>query len=327
MTKLIFSTLTLAAFVFNMVMANSALASRARLLVLGDGTGGVVLNNYGGGGNSGSLIYNDKYSIFYNPVLLNPQLEWAVVEKSNGVDSAQGGFSTTILNFKTAVYLNRPLAGNYGASLAPVDFVLSADMGIQWGLGLTYARADDDTKHLGIRLGFSYYGFEPFFNMTLQGSSLVGKNENLLGGLRYRLGEWTPFVAYRKDKVGNGLANTVEVFAVGMGRHFDVTEGVKMNWGLSYASRTVNQGVNQHLFPFEISVEAEAASWLTLRGGFAYKKSGSSARMGAGIHVGKATLDWALGGSGANTSTESIETLQFGFDSNFFTAASLSYEW
>ncbi len=304
--------------------SEASYASRARLLVLGDGSGGQLLNNFNGGGNSGSLIYDDPYSIFYNPALLSDHLNWAVVEKSNGKGSAQGGFTTSILNFKTAVYFNRPIEGTYGSTIAPVDFLIAADMGVKWGLGFTYGRADDSNKYIGFRLGFSYLGFEPFLNTTLQGSSTSGKNSNIFTGLRYQLGEWTPYFAFRSDKVGSSDSGSNQVVGFGVGRHFDVAEGVKMNWSLSYFNKKTGSSSASHVFPFELSVEAEAASWLTIRGGFSYKKSNSSARIGAGIYVGKATFDWVVGGS---TGSEDLDSTSFGFDSSFFSAASLSYEW
>ncbi len=313
-------------------MPQGAWASRARTMVLGDGTGGQVLGGMAGSGNSGSLMYDTYYNHFYNPALIVSQPDWAIIEKSNSQNTAEAGFTTSLLSFKLGGFFNRPLSGSYGASMAPVDIVFGADMLVKWGLGFTYAQGDAANKYAGIRLGFSYLGIEPFFGTSLMGnSSTVTKNSDLLTGVRYRFGEWTPHFTYRKNKIGTADTNSTKTWGFGIGRHFDLAQGAKMNWGFSYWNRSLGTSSATHLFPIEISVEAEATSWLTLRGGFTFSKSNSAARVGSGIMIGKASFDWVFGLNnvvlGSTESGEKVDTTNLGFGPGFFSAASLSYEW
>ena len=65
-------------------------ASRARVVTMGTGDGGLIL---GGNGDRGSFSYDDGYNIFHNPAEVNQFNNWGIIEKSNDVHFTTSKFS------------------------------------------------------------------------------------------------------------------------------------------------------------------------------------------------------------------------------------------
>ena len=372
----------LVAFLVLGVLATSnAFASRARQLVMGTGDASTTLNG-------GSLYYDETYNIFYNPSYVNNYKNWAIIEKSNfsgtaGIGTtAQGGFSTSIMNFETAFYFNRgnavfnnpnsafgtaPTGYVSATPVRPFDLFVGGDVGFKWGLGLTYgsnattagtspvsggALASANSTDLTMHLGAQVADLEPFLSYKLSGKETTTAGDathNFMRvGTRYHVGDWTPYAAlttWKDQAVGAGSAAIQETtYGAGLGRSMKLTEGLHMHyaaslWRLSDTGGTVER--KRTILPLDFSVEGEATSWLTLRGGVGYRLadrlSGSGAgtvgdmttgRIGASVHVSKVDVDWAIGkAAGTAEAAADANTQSFDISNNFFTAASVAYRW
>ncbi len=364
----------LAAFLALGVLATSnAFASRARLLVMGTGDfrGAAVLAP---NGNGGSLYYDDAYNIFYNPAYVNDFKNWGIIEKSNfSGTTAQGGFVTSFANFNVGIYLNRVDAISASTSyttrtnMRPVDIMIGSDMGVKWGLGLTWGsfkKADvdgtgetDTDTDMTLKAGVSVMDFEPFVHFKIAGTdgdeveANRVKNKDMTIGLRYKWGEWTPYVAYRSlnqtDNSGNDIAGAKQTnIGLGIGRSSAIAEGARMVYSIS-AWRLLPAVAKQTVIPIDFAVEGDATSWLTLRGGLTYalvnqantasqgalsQNDTTTARVGASFHLGKADVDFAIGtASGAAANTPEVATTTdsqiVGIGPGLFSALSVAYRW
>lgn len=356
-----------------MVAGSQAFASRARLLVLGTGDAGQALDTQG---NGGSFLTEDAYNMFYNPSYVNEYKDWAIVEKTggplvsgetftaNGVNPSQtavtsttqraeGGFVTGIANLNLGLYMNRVTQlENWtqanALNMHPIDLTIGGDMGVKWGLGLSYAnfkKEDKSNTNLDVRFGAQVEGFDPFISFKAIGNEKVGvdkKHKDMSIGTRYHYGEWTPYLMFRQSKYdGNTTRNAL---GLGTARKMKVAEGVRVEYGFglwkrsnkSYTTNTTGftRGHNRLVIPVDVAVEGDATSWLTLRGGVSYnlwdREQGNTSsdvttgRLGAGLHFGKMTFDWAIG---STAGTENLDGQTFDFANGLFSAASLSYNW
>jgi hypothetical protein len=349
---------------FGILATSNAFASRARVSVLGSGDAGAFLSG-------GSFFYDDARNIFYNPSYVNDFKNWGIIEKSNGMatgvqagtnSQAEGGFVTSMGAFNLGIYLNRMSAvTNNVANMAtlanqrPLELMFGGDMGTaKWGLGLTYAAANgggQSDTNLILRAGAQVADFEPFGWATLVGKEAIAtgggdgnKYKSYGVGLRYKMGEWIPFLGWRQDKV---TVATVDVKAsswlLGLGRTTKIGEGARMNYSAAVVRATNGAGAptGRTVIPVNVSVEADANTWLTARAGLGHNLydraddatsgANTTGRLGFGIHVGKADLDFAVGKSGtafarAETGTE-LDAQVFDISNAFFSQASVSYHW
>jgi len=344
MSKRILTIMVVAA---SLVGANSAFASRARQQVLGTSNPIGVIDR-------GSFFVDDNQNIFFNPAYVNNFRNWAAIEKSNGVvgagASAEGGFVTSITNFNLGVYMNRggavPVAKYPGNTpVRPIDIFFGGDMGMKWGVGLTYggARTGDDNSStdLTARLGLDMAGLEPYLAYKIIGKNQTGagdansrKNTDLQAGVRYKFGEWTPFAAFRMTGAKLGTADSATDytgFGLGVGRNARVAEGVRLNYAVS-AWRSGK--ANRNVIPLDVSAEGDVTSWLVLRAGLSYRLIDRAAnvtqgdtttgRIGASINVGKVGFDWAVGHA---ANAETVDGQAFDFSNGMFSTASLNYRW
>jgi len=324
------------------IMAGSqAMASRARLLVLGTGDAGMLLD---GNGNGGSFIVDDAYNMFYNPAFINNYKDWATIEKSNGVNSAEGGFVTSVMNFNLGVFMNRTSAldANWTNrnNMRPIDVIFGGDSGIKWGVGLTYAtyHATDKTDtNLDLKAGVEVNNFEPFIAYKVIGGekqAVNQKHKDMAVGTRYHYGEWTPYAAVRMAKLEDVKTNS---WGLGAGRKSKVAEGVKLDYGFGFFRQT-HAGLAHNVVPIDLAVEGEILSWMTVRGGVSYNfwdrdnnttvADNTAASLGASFHVGKFNMDWAVGSAASLTPAgEKINGATFDASNGFFTAASVTYTW
>lgn len=354
------STLTLCGLFF----IPNAHASRARLLVFGTGDAGLFLSG-------GSLSDNDPYNLFYNPSYVNDHGNWGIIEKSNSPGkTAQGGFFTSLGSFSFGVFMNRgdAITGVFPnrAEMRPFEFAFGADLGMmKWGIGLEFAKfrgtatpvgtalsIPSDGSDVTIRAGFQAMDVEPFCSfkasgtdkVTLSGTPVQFKNKSFTVGTRYHWGEWTSFAAYRKDTTND--ISQVTSYGGGVNRSTKLTEAVLFSSTLSFF-RDSTQGRN--VLPVNFAVEADATSWLVVRGGLEYHlidkigadylTDNTTGRIGAGLHLGKASFDWVVGKATSSHQTSSLENppvtnaayppdaQSFDIGNGFFTAASLSYRW
>jgi len=237
-------------------------------------------------------------------------------------------------------------------------------------------------------LGAEVMGFEPYVGTTVlskyQESNLdVGGNmEQSLNefdaGLRYKYEGWTPYVAFKKYREGatdlfNGIqTNTAptqiqtrfNTIGFGFGHDTKVADGVHIYKGVSYwinsvqddASATENgKNYKEKVLPFNLVIEADATSWLTLRAGASYDfirervsdnttansvttvagRSISNGlgrtnfRIGSTLKFGKLHIDSAFGTGSADTAgtAAALDNTNVGFDSQTFALVSAAYHW
>jgi len=212
------------------LVGGEAMASNARLAVMGAGDGGFTL---GAGDMTGSLFYNDAYNMFYNPAYVNDFGHWATIEKGT-IGTASGGFVTGMGSMNLGVYFNRAGAAAHGIPgvLRPIDLILGGDTGVKWGVGLTWAGAKASStvnnNDLMVHAGVVVSDFEPFGEIRLLNSAgTPSVNFNTMGlGLKYHMSDWTPYAVWTNSKTGS--ATTGNHLALGVGHNHKVAEGVMM---------------------------------------------------------------------------------------------------
>ena len=336
------------ALALGILATSNAFASRARTLVLGTGDGGLFLQG-------GTFFYDDARNIFYNPSYVNDFKNYGIIEKSNYPGgTAEGGFVTSLSSFNLGVYLNRESSiTNFIGNMAtyttgaqrPIEIFFGGDMNnVKWGAGVDYSMANGGGQtdtNLIFRLGAQVADFEPFGwisaigneNIATAGNTSKYKTYGL--GLRYKMGEWLPYAGWTEDKVND---TSGQVYLIGLGRTTKIGEGARMNYALAYVRKT---NINRNILPLDVSVEADANSWLTVRGGLShniYDRTGSATtganttgRIGAGFHVGKADLDFAIGKGAALPAVAEtggiLDAQVFDISNGFFSQASVAYHW
>jgi hypothetical protein len=351
-----------------MASANNAFASRARQMVMGTGDPLGVLSPVGSG--HGSFYYDDNYNIFYNPSYANDWKNWVAVEKSNGPinsagSGAEGGFVSSMMNFSVGAFFNRggALKGTYqlpvgtavpAATMSPIDVIIAGDMGVKWGLGLTYANSkrpgDLSASELSARLGAQISGFEPFVDFLITGKDKLTagterKNKNFTGGLKYHWGEWTPYAAFQSVTTHTLVATPVETkntnWGLGIGRNTKFAESATVNYSIGFWNgKTDTTDTKTMIVPINVSVEAELASWVIGRVGMTHNlmnnsnaagagasSAGATAttgRLGATFKFAKIDMDWAVGNVAG---TETLDGATFDVANGLFAAASLTYRW
>lgn len=319
MTKKIVAVLALS------LVASSAFASQAKNIVTGAGDGGLFLS---GNGMGGSFYTNDEYNIFWNPAFINGQKNWAIIE--NGVNSGtSAGFVTDMSNLNVGVFFNRPngsIATNGGQA---VDVVVGGDMGFKWGVGLTQTLSQDASAPASttrLKAGVVMGDFEPFISYDLKnstGGAAEVKSEDMMVGTRYHYGDWTPYVAYRMAKAVSTQTDSTTHLGLGLGRMAKMGD-LSMMYSLGYFSATTGNAKAAEI-PLELTIQGDAASWLTARAGFKHDirsfgsaTAATSTTLGGSFHMGKADLDMVVGQT----------TQAFGFGStDLFANAGLVYRW
>ncbi len=347
-----------------MMVGSNAFASRATEIVNGTGEAGAVLNG-------GSLYYDDAYNMFYNPAYINDFKNWAIIERSGGTTGvrAQGGFVAAMGAFNFGLYLNRgnavvsdTTAGTPAgvptaytiAPIRPIELFFGGDAGVKWGLGLTYAanhQAGGDSSYVALSLGAEIAGFDPFFTIApVAKEGLDTSRSWWRGGFKYHFGEWTPYVAIKRTSQKSDTLAVVDQSEMsiggGIGRSTKLAEGVRMNYAIAYFNvtdkNTLADTKNTHdLLPIDFSLEGDALSWLTIRGGLGYRlvdryagnstvADNTTGRMGATVHFNKnANLEFALGNNptSPNETAATTDAQTLGMGSGLLTAANFTYTW
>jgi len=339
------------ALALGILATSNAFASRSRTSVLGTGDAGLFLSG-------GSFFYDDARNIFYNPSYVNDFKNWGIIEKSNFPSTtAEGGFVTSLSSFNLGIYLNRETSvmnsvGNMGTvttgSQRPIEVFFGGDMSnVKWGLGLTYSMSNapnnTDTNMI-LHAGAQVADFEPFGWISLIGNENIAtggatttKYKQYGFGVRYKMGEWLPYAGWREDKVTDSKNDT---WLVGLGRTTKIGEGARMNYGVGFVRRT-GVGGGRSVIPLDVSVEADANSWLTARAGLSHNiydrtestttPANTTARLGFGMHLGKADLDFSVGklaGLPATAETAGVLDSQVtDIGNGFFSQLSVGYHW
>lgn len=286
-----------------MLAGSQAMASDARIHVMGNGLGGAA---------GGSFYYNDNYNMFYNPAYVNDYTNWVTIEKAGAASSA--GFVTGMGSMNVGLFMNRPSAA--GAT-KPIDVFVGGDMGMKWGAKLRHEIVGGE-NNLDLAAGVVMGDLAPFAHFRVLGD--VGGDQTLsdLGlGLRFTMGEWTPFATFNSMKIEDVvLANNV---SAGIGRNTKLSEGVMLNYAVAYTRDLENE---TGALPITLSAEGAATSWLKLRGGFTFESEATPvARLGATFTFSGVDVDWAVSSLAGGT-----DGTTFGMN-DVISTAGLTYKW
>jgi hypothetical protein len=281
-----------------------ASASMARLGVMGTAGGSVV--------GEGSLYYQDRYNMFYNPAHINNVDSFTILE----LDRMAGGV-LDLSGFKVGGFVT----GSPDGSPNPLNLVFGGDTGLKWGLGvnvLSVNDGDDMSNEVVLHAGIDINGIQPFFTFRVLND--LSDADYMRAGVRYEMGEWTPFAAYSNN-------NDDDNVLIGVGRNTEIANGASLNYALSFI-RGLEAETNT--LPLDVSIEADALSWLTLRGGMSYallaanadgvtdtSAERASVRAGGAFHIGGAMVDFGVSTNGGSA----------GFGENLFSDISLSYNF
>jgi hypothetical protein len=237
-----------------------------------------------------------------------------------------------------------------------LDLFFGGDMGVEWGARLHYANAKSEpgtpgateqkSSSLELGLGMVMGDLNAYVNYVLKdeaefdGTNAGSKIENdgsMNLGVGYKWMDYTFFVDY--DKTGleyvastGTAARTTEqsVLTVGAGYTKEISSTARLFTDVSFvrtsaedSSATVNNNVeyDKSELPLTVGFEADATSWLTLRGSisqnifinsFSYKAAGGTVenkgtlanstdvQAGATLNFGKLMIDGMIGTNGNN---------------------------
>lgn len=353
------------------VLSTSAFASKSRVQALGQSA------------NLGSEYIADSRNVFRNPAALNETKNYLVTEWGTAVNSdgnaaprAEGGFFREMGAFNYGLYLGND-GDNTGRSQAAnsflaqdnaLDLFIAGDMGVKWGARLHYAGSKDQSTSafekkntaFGLGLGVVAGSMEGYANIDISdkstGATAAGdqsklKPSYLIGG-SYVWTDYTFFASYenRKTEVSGTTTSTTKDSEVilGVGRVMEINPTARVfgDLKISMDTNSVTAGKTKtNTMPVVFGMEADATSWLTLRGSVsqnvflnetkntAGKKTTNAnqtfVNAGATLNFGKLKVDGLVGTSDAarnGTVTSSNGTNQGALTTdNLMTKVAVSY--
>ena len=307
--------------------------------------------------NGNSVTNSDAFGGFVTSMM---NFNWGIFFNRTGALTQYN-----LKRFANATAANTATTAENGANMRPIELIMGGDAGsIKYGLGLSYARyrisqgganpLNAVNTDMTLKLGAQFDGFDPFFNYKLIGrergfnsglnTESTRNHRDWMLGLRYHYGEWVPYAAVRQTKVGG--ESTRKTYGLGFARSSKVAEGVKLHYGFGLWRNAKNNPTStgavgnrdmQTVIPVDMSVEGDVTSWLALRAGLNYRlwsqtgkntdADDTNGAVGASFKFGKLTMDWAVGSATEASATETTDSKAFGFDSGFFTLASVQYNW
>lgn len=278
------------------VLSTSAFATKARLQALGqDGRASFFLDD------SRSVFLNPaKLNSMNNYVVT----EWGTADDAADSETnshAEGGFFRKADSFAYGLYLGNEYGANNatktGASMQAsdnnIDLFLSGNMGVEWGLRAQYSSSENkptggittENDVLGLGLGVVKGNVEGYANLLLKDESKGGdanddKYEADMGmnlGASYGHGNYTFYVDYDKSgyEVTDNGSKTSEVettdMTFGVARKHQVSDSSMMFVDLNYNNnktedKKASTETTTTTLPLTVGFEAEATSWLKLRG-------------------------------------------------------------
>lgn len=283
--------------------------------------------------------------------------EWGSSTAVNTADSqtaprAEGGFFREAGAFNYGLYLgNDQTDRSRNAGFLPqdnaLDLFFSGDMGLQWGAKVHYAGSKDETvvgntrknSAFGLGLGVASGAFDAYLDLTLSDKStgrtgglaadeFKTKPSYVVGG-SYSMSGNTFFASYEANKTSEKITNTTSTvkdstITAGAGRTWDVNPtakiftDAKLVFGSSQGASPAPKLKTQTL-PVTLGMEAEATSWLTLRGSVTQnvilnteetsvanvakkrtKTNTTNVAAGATLNFGKLKVDGVIGNTAAS---------------------------
>jgi hypothetical protein len=328
------------------VLSTSAHATKSRVEALGQDSA------------RGSEYISDSRNIFRNAALLNTTKNYIVTEWGTSASTdtttaprAEGGFFREMGSFNYGLYLgNNSAATRSGTFLTQdnaLDLFLSGDMGVQWGAKLHYANSKDEATSAPITKKNSAFGLglgvvageaEAYMNLDLSDKSEGGalaadqfklKPSYIVGG-SYKWSSVTFFGSYeatKSDSTITAVTTTTKSseIVVGAGRVHEInpTARVMTDAKVSLLTDTVGGAKTKtNTLPVTLGFEADATSWLVLRGSVAQnvilndiknsagkkktKANTTDVNAGATLNFGKLKVDGSIGTT-ATTNTAGTE--------------------
>jgi hypothetical protein len=284
----------------------SAHASSPRITALGADGFGTLSDGI-------SLFFDDDRNIFYNPAELNTYNNFAILQEGEGGffrggDMINYGFyfgrNSTVFDTANGIFTAGGQA--YGDLSTATDndmleLFVAGDMGVQWGASLYYVAPvvegtgveTEEFENIGINLGANVSNIDIWVNANLGGEGESDPDTTYEGDLGLRVGAktelmgWVPFINYESGTAefeinGTGTRDFERTqISLGVGRTYDVDEGVKVITGVAYEMKNTENDpsvdntlsdteVTETTLPIHVGVEAMATSWLTLRAGTQY---------------------------------------------------------
>lgn len=276
------------------VLSTSAFASKARLEALGQND------------DRGSFYVEDARNIFRNASKVNTHknyitTEWgdAAATDAAATPQAEGGFFREMGSFNYGVYMGSDIdaqnsdRGSYQAHDNALDLFFGGDMGVQWGARVHYASGNTENagtykkehSNFGLGLGMMMGDIEGYANIILSDESKGGASagdkfeaNGLNLGLSYDVMGMTVFADYDADGYDDTVSSVKEeqsntTMTVGVGRIHEVSSTARLNMDLAFVSSkeenktpSATTETKQSRLPLTLGFEADATSWLTLRG-------------------------------------------------------------
>ena len=314
--------------------STSAFASKARMTSLSD-----------------SAHLTDVQTIFVNPADLSLMGSWATFEMGPRNTAltpsvnphAEAGFARADGDARWGFYLGRTgtastlresaAAGVFQSEENPINLFYAAKTAdMAWGLGLGYSNTDKKAtgkqSTMGLNGGMRMGPWEASLDLGLTDTAEVGTRKwtgksaaDLRGG--YTMDAWYFYGQYAmnggKDETAGTTNADLENSTIKIGAvNSTKGDGGEFFWGAAYQmentdNKTTPLKEETASLPVTIGVEADGASWLTLRGSVTQtvllgsvkstpgetisKANDTTVRAGAGIKFNKFTLDGALAGS------------------------------
>ena len=240
---------------------------------------------------------------------------------------------TTIATTLRHVAVGSPAAGTYLIEENPINLFYAAKMAdISWGLGLNYSNSDKKALgkqfSTGVTGGMRMGAWDASLGLGVADTAEIGTNKwtgKMSADLRagYAMDTWYFYGQYNmnggKHEVASATTADLENSMIKLGAiNTTKVDGGEFFWGAAYAMDTVNNKAGtgakteSSYLPFVVGIEADAASWLVLRGSVTQdvllsqeKKSpgetttranNTTVAAGAGIKFNKFTLDGAIAG-------------------------------
>ena len=365
-----------------MIAASPAFASRARLEALGEGKNGSYYIN-----DSRNIFLNPAQIVKHKKKLWlelggepgNTTRDLAEAPRG------QGGFSNTFGDYTYGVYLNQTserainiasqanaLGGAFIAADSQAELTFAGEGGMNWGISLFYA--GNNTKSavplektaslFGTRLGIESGSLAVYSTIGIMSSSKVlnATADEIKGKMSvdlaatYGMDNWTwfgKFATFGSDVALTSVTTEVRTSSFGGGfgytKEWSKTATMFTRLEADYAKQTVT-GLSDTVWwnvPLVIGAEAQALSWLAVRGSIAQSLIGqtyseptrnnypgtTTVAAGLGATFGDVNIDGLISlGTTTTTDIPGFGTApttagNFGFGNNMLSRVALTYNF
>jgi hypothetical protein len=234
-----------------------------------------------------------------------------------------------------------------------VEVAFAGEGTIGWGLSVVHGYGPTGANTVntwGARFGVNKDDLAVFGTVGLVGKAVNGGVEtksklNLDLGATYQLGDFTAFGNFIAGSLENDVAKT-SAYAVGVGHKKEMTKSTNMFTRLEARKMKVeNAGpgnMNAWNLPVVLGAEAQALSWLAVRGSITHSLLGqtdtaaTSVAAGVGLTFGDVTIDGLVAtgsGAGAGALATNLGTngqassSTFGFGDGMISRIAMTYNF